>query len=126
VEQPVTNADIPNTVLSLVGAKQNPFPGPTLAELWGASPAAHWPNPVSELPKTDTIVSADRAMQGKIPIATDGWMKSVVSPQWELIRHEKYGDQVYDLKTDPAESANLINTTQGRAAAATLSPYISH
>jgi arylsulfatase A-like enzyme len=126
VEQPVTNADIPNTVLTLVGAKQNPFPGPTLAELWGASPAAHWPNPVSELPKTDTIVAADRAMQGKIPIATDGWMTSVVSPQWELIRHEKYGDQLYDLKTDPAESANLINTAQGRAAAASLSPDISH
>jgi arylsulfatase A-like enzyme len=126
VQQPAANADIASTVMELVGAQQNPFPGLPLVQLWGRSAPKHWPNVVSELPQTDTIVPADRAMQGKIPIATDGWMKSVVSPQLELIRHEKHGDQVYDLKTDPAESANLINTTQGRAAAASLSPDISH
>jgi len=126
VEQPVTNADIANTVLNLAGAKQNPFPGPSLAALWGPFPAKDWPNAVSELPQTNTIVAADRAVQGKIPIATDGWMKSVVSPRWQLIRHEKFGDQIYDWKSDSAESTNLINTPRGRAAAASLAPDISH
>jgi arylsulfatase A-like enzyme len=126
VEQPVTNAAIANTVLSLAGAKQNPFPGPSLTALLEPSPPKDWPNPVSELPQTNTIVAADRAMQGKIPIATDGWMKSVVSPQWQLIRHEKFGDQIYDWKSGSAESTNLINTPRGRAAAASLAHDISH
>ena len=126
VEQSVTNADIANTVLSLVGAKQNPFPGPSLSGLWGTSSQQTWPDPVSELPQTNTIVAADRAMQGKIPIATDGWMSSVVSPQWQLIRHQKDGDQIYDWKTDPAESNNMVNTPAGRAAASALAPDLSH
>jgi arylsulfatase A-like enzyme len=126
VEQPVTNADIANTVLGMVVAKQNPFPGPTLAALWGKSAPKDWPNPVSELPQTNTIVAADRAMQGKIPIATDGWMRSAVSPQWQLIRHQKDGEQIYDWKTDPAESNNMITTPAGRAAVSALASDLSH
>jgi len=126
IAQPVSNGDIASTVLSLIGAKQNPFPGPSLTELWESSPPKDWPDPVSELPQTNTIVAADRAMQGKIPLATDGWMNSVVSPQWQLIRHEKYGDQIYDWKADPSESSNLISTPAGRATAAALAPEISH
>ncbi len=126
VEQPVANADIATTVLGLVGAKQNPFPGLSLTALWGPSIPKDWPNPVSELPQTNTIVAADRAMQGKIPIATDGWMSSVVSPQWQLIRHEKYGDQIFNWKADPAESQNLVNTRAGRAAIAALAADLSH
>lgn len=126
VEHPVINADIANTVMDLLGAKQNPFPGPSLTGLWGPSPPKNWPNPISELPQTNTIVAADRAMQGKIPLATDGWMSSVFSPQWQLIRHEKYGDQIFDWKTDPAESDNLINTPAGRSAALALAPDLSH
>ena len=126
VAQPVTNAAIANTVLTLVEAKPNQFPGPSLTALWAASPPKDWPNPTSELPQTNTIVPADRAMQGKIPLATDGWMSSVVSSQWQLIRHEKYGDQIYDWKADPAESNNLINTPRGRAAAAALAADLRH
>jgi arylsulfatase A-like enzyme len=126
ISQPVANADIAKTILSIVASKQNPFPGPSLTELWGPFSPRDWPNPISELPQTNTIVAADRAMQGKIPIATDGWMKTVVSPQWQLIRHEKYGDQIYDWKSDPAESTNMISTPQGRAAAASLASGLSH
>ncbi|OLE11458.1 MAG: hypothetical protein AUG89_09735 [Acidobacteria bacterium 13_1_20CM_4_56_7] len=126
VERPVSNSAIANTVLNLTGAKQNPFPGPNLMALGGASAAKDWPNPISELPQTNTIVAADKIMQGKIPIATDGWMRTVISSQWQLIRHEKFGDQIYDWKSDPAESADLINTPKGRDAAATLAPEISH
>ena len=125
IGQPVANADIAKTVLSLIGAKQDPFPGHSLSAFWGSTAPKDWLNPVSELPRTNTIVPADRAMQGKIPIATDGWMKSVVSPHWQLIRHEKYTDQIYDLKSDPAESTNVISTPQGHAAAASLSSGLS-
>jgi arylsulfatase A-like enzyme len=126
IAQPVSNADIASTVLRLVGAKQNPFAGPSLTALWESCPPKYWPNPISELPQTNTIVAADRAMQGKIPLATDGWMSSVVSQQWQLIRHQKYGDQIYDWRADPSESSNLISTPAGRAAAAALAADISH
>ena len=126
VEQPVANAAIANTILGLVGAKQNPFPGPTLAAFWGPSAPENFPNAVSELPQTNTIVAADRAMQGKIPIATDGWMESALSLQWHLIVHEKLGSQIYNWKGDPTESTNLANTPQGRAAVAALARDISH
>jgi len=126
VEQSVTNADIANTVVSLVGGKRDTFPASTLAALWGQSVPKSWPNPISELPQTDTIVAADRAMQGKIPLATDGWMSSLISPHWHLIRHQKYGDQIYDWKIDPGESLNLINTPAGRSADSALAPELSH
>lgn len=125
VQQPIANAAIANTVLSLAGAKENPFPGPSLAALWGPSAPENSPNVASELPQTNTIVAADRAMQGKIPIATDGWMTSVISPQWQLIRHEKLGDQIYNWKADPGELTDLANTPQGRAAIAALGRDIS-
>lgn len=117
IQQPVSNADIASTVTGLIASKQN-FPRPSLAEYWDGKPANS--AVISELPQTNTIVAADRAMQGKIPIATDGWMKSVVSPEWQLIVHEKYGNQIYNLKSDPRELNNLANTPEGQAAIADL------
>jgi hypothetical protein len=127
VEPPFSNAVIPGIVIDIVVAKDNPFPGPRLMFLSAYQPASReWPPVISELPQTNTIVAADRAMQGKIPLATDGWMSSVVSQQWQLIRHEKYGDQIYDWKTDPAESVDLITTPAGHSVAAALAASLPH
>jgi arylsulfatase A-like enzyme len=120
VDQPVSIAAIPGTVLNLINAPQNPFPGPPLALLWDQSGRGDWPLAVSELPQTNTIVAADRRMQGRIPLATDGWMKSVVSPRWHLITHEELGDQIYDWRADPRETTDLSHTPEGRRAAAAL------
>jgi len=120
VHEPVTNAGIANTVLSLVGANANQFPGPSVAAFSQPNAPRDRPYAVSELPQTNTIVAADRAVGDKVPIATDGWMKSVVSPQWHVIVHEKLGNQLYDWTSDPAEMRNLANTPEGRAAVAAL------
>ncbi len=120
VQQPVTNAAIANTILDLIGTQSNPFPGPSLQSSWRQPVLANWPYVVSELPQTNTIVPADRAMQGKIPIATDGWMKSLISPQWQLIVHEKYPAQIYDWQVDRSEEKNLAGTLEGRAAITSL------
>jgi arylsulfatase A-like enzyme len=119
IDEPVSNAAIANTVVDLVDAKQNPFPGPSLARLWTSAPT-NWPNVVSELPQTNTIVASDRAMQDKIPIATDGWMKSFITPEWQLIIHEKHGSQIYNLKADSREMNDLSRTPQGREAISAL------
>jgi arylsulfatase A-like enzyme len=120
VDQPVTNGAIAATVLDMSGAKENPFPGPSLRRLWEKPAVQNWPYVVSELPQTNTIVAADRALQGKIPIATDGWMRSVISTRWQLITHEKYGNQIYDWKADRSELRNLATTAEGQAAIGAL------
>jgi len=124
-EQPVSNAGIASTILTLIGANENPFPGPSLQNAWQPRDAQAWPNVVSELPQTNTIVSADRTMQGKIPIATDGWMKSVISPEWQLIVHQKLGNQLYNWKTDPRESHNLATAPEGQAGISALMPSLA-
>jgi arylsulfatase A-like enzyme len=120
VEQPVGNEAIAATILQMLGDGRSDFHGAPLSALWRtsapASLASSFPSVVSELPETNTIVKEDRVMQGKEPLATDGWMRSVVTAQWQLISHEKYGDQIYDWQSDPTELKDLINTPQGQAA----------
>jgi arylsulfatase A-like enzyme len=122
VNTPVSNAAIAVTIMDLVGASdQAAFPGPSLRALWKSpTQETKWPDPISELAKTDIIVPPDRALEGKIPIATNGWMRSVVSPRWHLIEHEKFGLQLYHWTNDPNESRNLIDSTEGRATALRL------
>jgi arylsulfatase A-like enzyme len=122
VKTPVSNIAIAATIMDLLGAgDQGAFPGlPLSASRKSSKLQAEWPDPISELAKTDIIVPADRVVEGKIPIATNGWMRSLVTPRWHLITHEKFGPQLYDWANDPEESRNLIDTTEGRATALRL------
>jgi len=117
VERPVSTASIANTVMDLVGEHLNAFPGPSLTELWqNPSAAQNWPDSLSELPQTNNLTPDDKAMAEKEPIASSGSMRSVFTPRWHLIQHDKWPDQIYDWRTDPQESRNLIGTAEGRAA----------
>ena len=120
IPQPVSNAAIAATLVHLAGATTNSF-GPSLSELWESpDSAANWPDPVSELPQTDVIEPEDRALESKEPLATDGSMRSITTVQWQLISHTKWGDQLYNWRSDPAELHNLAETPQGRAARAQI------
>jgi arylsulfatase A-like enzyme len=122
VAVPVTITGIPATIMDLLpDGKPGTFPGSSLSALWQSpKQQANWPYPVSELAQTDIIVPADRVVEGKIPIATNGWMRSLVTPRWHLITHEKFGHQLYDWTHDPKESNNLIDSPEGRATALRL------
>lgn len=124
ITQPVSNAAIASTMTKMAGGNTALFPGPSLDEYWESQHTnagqSNWSAVVSELPQTNTIVSADRVMQGKEPLATDGWMESVITPQWQLITHEKDGDQLYDWSIDPGEHTNLANTPEGKGVSALL------
>jgi hypothetical protein len=41
-------------------------------------------------------------------------MKSLVTPQWHLIVHEKLGQQLYDWIHDPGELHNVSGTPEGQ------------
>jgi len=121
---PVGNEAIAATILQMLGGRHSDFPGTPLSELWHTASRdqaiSTFPNVVSELPQTNTIVKEDRVMQGKEPLATDGPMHSLISSQWHLISHQKYGDQLYHWKSDPAELKDLINTPDGQVARARM------
>jgi arylsulfatase A-like enzyme len=122
VAQPVTNAAIAATVIDLSSSHGNTFPGPPLSQFWkNRQVTTGWPDPLSELPQTEIITPEDRAVEGKIPIATNGGMQSLVRPGWHLIVHQKSGQQLYDWVHDPGESADRARAPENHSIVVSLS-----
>jgi arylsulfatase A-like enzyme len=121
VTQPVTNAAIPATIMDLLQNKRQTFPGPPLTAFWkNREVTTNWPDPLSELPQTEIITPEDRVVEGKIPIATNGGMKSLVTPGWHLIVHQKSGQQLYDWVHDPGESTDRVGGAENRSIVVSL------
>jgi arylsulfatase A-like enzyme len=108
VTRPCTNAALPATVMDLVGyGDQTFFPGPSLSKLWTTSPVdPGLPYPLAEIEQISW--APERAP------AHHGWVKSLVSPKWHFIVHEKLGPEVYDLNSDIEQLHNLAQTSEGR------------
>lgn len=105
----VSLTSLPSTILSLVNAKEDPFPGPSLAVLIsGDNAPADWPDPISELAQ----------MEGATEInpSTHGAMKSVVGSEMQYILHEKFGEELYNWRDDPQELNNLADDASARSA----------
>jgi len=102
IDTPVSTTALPSTILALIKAHDNPFPGPSLAELmFGDTVPESWPVPISEVAQ---FVGA--AEQNP---TTHGEMKSVVGNDEQYIVHEKFGDELYNWRTDPEETNNLAS-----------------
>lgn len=108
VETPVTIAALPSTILSLVNVTDDPFPGPSLALLISGEAPADWPDPISEL--------AQMAGAAQVNPSTHGAMKSVVGAEMQYITHEKFGEELYNWRTDPQETTNLVDEPSARTA----------
>ncbi len=109
VDTPVSLTSLPSTILSLVNAKEDPFPGPSLAVLISGDDApAEWPDPISELTQ----------MEGATEInpSTHGAMKSVIGSEMQYILHEKFGEELYNWRDDPQELNNLADDASARSA----------
>jgi hypothetical protein len=112
----VTNAAIPATIMDLLGpGAQSPLPPASLSALWQTGGAAGWPDPLSELAHNAISDKEDQLAKTLVPTASTGAMKSLVTPQWQLITHEIMGDQLYDWGLDPAELNNMIHAPAGPA-----------
>jgi len=121
IERPVTNAGIPATILDLLGEDETTLPGPTLGVLWKKSQVeSEMSDPLSELAHNKYPGKHDQEADQLIPTATSGALRTLITEQWQLIVHEKLGDQIYDRTRDPGESHNLINTPDGLAVALNL------
>ena len=125
VPQPVTNAAIPATVMDLLGGANaapfppGAFPRRSVTPLWRTSTSVG-ADVLSELAQDRYGVEVDRRIAKLIPSAIDGSMKSLVTPQWHLIEHQKFGYQLYDWNQDPGETHNLIDNPSGQEAARNL------
>jgi arylsulfatase A-like enzyme len=119
VDIPVTITALPTTILSLIDANDDPFPGPSLAVLMSNEDVpANWPDPISELAQ---MVGAAE----KNP-STHGAMKSVVGTKMQYIVHEHFGEELYNWRDDPQEMTNLIEDTSSKSAADSFSDYLQN
>jgi arylsulfatase A-like enzyme len=122
IAQPVSNTAIPATVMDFVGdAVGEEFPQPPLNAFWRIPQEfTTWPNPLAELAQDKYLTKLDRSADPSVPTAVSGAMRSVVTPKWQLITHDKFGNQLFDWVHDAGETRNLSLTPEGRQTAADL------
>jgi arylsulfatase A-like enzyme len=126
IDRPIGNSAIAATIMSLLGApEQKTFPGPDLSRLWNTpEQPSDWPEVFSELAQNLHPPDIEKPADKFIPTATTGAMQSLINLHWHLIVHQRQGDQIYDWVHDPQELNNLINTPEGKAAAARISSHL--
>ena len=124
ISEPVSNIEIPATILEMIGVKQYSFAGPGLQTLVSNTEHHEFEDPVSELAQNKYPGKHDEKADLLIPTATTGTMQSLVTPRWQLISHSKLGQQLYDWRTNPSETTDLASTSQGKEAVKMLAPRL--
>ncbi len=99
IDEPVSLADLPETITHVVGIAQTPFLGASLARYWSKAPWPGTPRPV---------------FSGKYDV-------SIVQDQWHYIKTLQGDDpgheveELYDIVNDPDEARNLAATSPAPA-----------
>lgn len=102
IDAPVTTTGLPSTILSLIDAQTDPFPGPPLTQLiFSDDVPADWPDPISEVAQFSGAAEQNPTTYGE--------MKSVVGDEMQYIVHEEFGDELYNWRTDPEETNSLAD-----------------
>ncbi len=110
VSEPVSLADLPITVIDLIGeTKQELFPGRSLAQTWTDSRVhTDWPNPIAELAAAPDVINPQSPTKY-------GFIKALVSAQWYFVVYEKRETELFDRQNDPQQLHNLAETIEGHA-----------
>jgi arylsulfatase A-like enzyme len=102
VNQPVTTAALPATLLDLAGADGRPaFMGPSLGPYWSSPDHAEPMAPRSYLARLPFDVASP---------SYRGWTRSVLDSRWHYVVHQTEGEKLYDWRNDPQELDNLLLT----------------
>ncbi len=106
VAEPVSLRDLPATVVDLVGlSDRSPFPGRSLALLWGDGTGPETPGP--SLVRSEASIRKKTSRNGSRPPALRGPMVSVVAEGMSYIRNSDGGEEVYRLAEDPGQEHDL-------------------
>jgi arylsulfatase A-like enzyme len=122
VKDAVSTADLPATILDVVGlSSSEKLPGRSLVPLWARPDSA-------ALASTDTStliyadLTPDRFANAKDPIIR-GYMQSLVKGRLHYIRNGDGVEEVYDYLADPHEVRNLAT---GADSTALVEPFRQH
>lgn len=119
VDEWVTTADLPATVLSLAGIRADLVAGRSLERWWAHSP------PAAAAPG-DTLrarVSYSWAVPDYYPISK-GDMESVFADPYKYIRNGDGREELYDLRADPGETRDLALTPEAEGVVPLLRRHI--
>jgi arylsulfatase A-like enzyme len=103
IDQPVSIASIPSTIMSLITKEdQSIFPEPSLSLFWEQPESTlDWPDPIAEVEQAIWLPSEH--------LPAHGDMQSIITSDWQYITHEKFGEELYNLTSDPEENNNLVS-----------------
>jgi len=112
----ISNASIPATVMSALSfGPVADFRRPALDALWtGATPNAS-AAAISEVAQIYPTAAEDLVSEKLVPTAMQGAMKSLTTDQWQLITHERLGNQLYDHTRDPHELKDVSGAADSQA-----------
>lgn len=114
---PVSTTALPSTILSLLNVQDDPFPGPSLIQLiFNNEVLSNWPDPISEVAQFPGAAEQNPT--------THGEMKSVVGDTMQYIVHEKFGNELYNWRTDPEEMNNLATDPTQATLLETFKKYL--
>ncbi|PYV60984.1 MAG: hypothetical protein DMG95_13360 [Acidobacteria bacterium] len=112
----ISNASIPATVMSVLSfAPVADFRRPTLDALWSGSAPNSNAGVVSEVAQIYPTAAEDLVSEKLVPTAMQGAMKSLTTDQWQLITHERLGNQLYDHTRDPHELKDVFSAADSHA-----------
>jgi arylsulfatase A-like enzyme len=104
VAGPVSNVALASTVMDLAGdGNRRMFPDRSLAAFWSPGPPAAAAPVLAEL--------AQFPFGTPRRLSFHGAAKAVLTEQWHLIEHEKFGIELFDWRADPQELHNLAERT---------------
>lgn len=111
---PVSAADIPATILDVVGLPDSLLPGTSLR----APPPPGSDNPV-------LLVSTRRVNPPRGARDVTGDILGVITNEWHLIRYPDGAEELFRWREDSAETMNLVQTPQAQAVLPILRPLLT-
>jgi len=119
VADPVSLRDLPATIVDLLGASgDSPFPGSSLARYWKPGPGQLGPSTPAVLFEVALREKVSKN-QNRAP-AWRGPMASVVALGKSYIRNADGREELYDIRSDPADSRDLVGSTDSTDSLAQL------
>ena len=108
IRAPVSQLDLPATILDILGLAKDRFPGTSLAECWSGNEAA-WREKSVVVESLPGIVP-----EPDLPLGRRGGMISFLNAEAQVIYNEDGKLELYRFSQDPEERVNLANTPGGR------------